>query len=380
LTKIADSVLSPGASLFVEVQFSPKILGEELIEVLVFHSGLTQYEIPIVLKGFGDGTDISVPAIIACIPELKKKIITLQNASLNEVRLDSAFVSGNSFVLSTQLPLILPPKSQRDIEITFSGPLLDSGEIIACSFYPCASAKVIRIVPYSAIATLRMPNVKADPRGRAVLPVSINLTEKNPYIGKQEALFEFRSKAGLFLPDSVSSAFGTMQILSKDVIGDERITKLRFEGIIPKSGTLCTISGFAGISDVHATQLRFNDTMNFFSSTVAVNYVPGTLELTNICPDLFLQESKGLSIRTIYPQPANDNVTIDIEATETQYLTIVFADHMGKELAIMKYPIFVGTQSIDLKLPNDLQSGVYSVTLKSETKGILNTKLIHVIR
>jgi hypothetical protein len=58
----------------------------------------------------------------------------------------------------------------------------------------------------------------------------------------------------------------------------------------------------------------------------------------------------------------------------------MLADQMGKELAIMKYPIFVGAQSLDLKLPNDLQSGVYSMTLSSETKGILNTKLIHVIR
>jgi hypothetical protein len=380
LTKIADSVLSPGASLFVEVQFSPKILGEELIEVLVFHSGLSQYEIPIVLKGYGDGTDISVPEIIACIPELQKKTITLQNASLNEVRLDSTFITGNAFVLSTPLPLIMPPRSQRDIEITFSGSLPDSGEIIACSFYPCASAKVIRIVPYSASATLRMPSVKADPRGRAVLPVSINLTEKYPYIGKQEALFEFRSKAGIFLPDSISSAFGTMQILSRDVIGDERITKLRFEGTIPKSGTFCTISGFAGISDLHTTKLIFNDTMDFFSRTVSMNYVSGSLELTNICADLFLQESKGLSVRTIYPQPAIDNVIIDIEATETQNLTIMLADQMGKELTNMKYPIFVGAQSLDLKLPSDLQSGVYSVTLSSETKGILNTKLIHVIR
>ena len=87
-----------------------------------------------------------------------------------------------------------------------------------------------------------------------------------------------------------------------------------------------------------------------------------------------------MSVRTIYPQPANDNVIIDIEATETQNLTIMLADQMGKELAIMKYPIFVGAQSLDLKFPNDLQSGVYSVTLSSETKGILNTKLIHVIR
>ena len=71
---------------------------------------------------------------------------------------------------------------------------------------------------------------------------------------------------------------------------------------------------------------------------------------------------------------------IDIEATETQNMTIVFADQMGKELAIMKYPIFVGAQSLDFKLPNDLQSGVFSMTLTSETKGILITKLIHVIR
>jgi len=379
VTKITDSILKPGASLFIEVQFSPKQLGEELIEVLVFHSGLTQYEIPIVLKGFGDGTDISVPGIIACIPELKKKTITLQNASLNEVRLDSVFITGNAFQLTSSLPLILPPKSQREIEITFSGSLPDSGEIIACSFYPCASAKVIRIVPYTATAILRMPNVKVDPRGRATLPVTINLTEKYPYIGKQEALFEFRSKAGLLLPDSVSTSFGTMQILSRDIVGDERITKLRFEGTLPKSGTICTISGFAGISDVHSTQLRFNDTVNFFSRNVSMSYVPGTLELTNICADLYFQNSAGLIVQTIYPQPAKDNITCSIDATEAMSLNIILSDQMGRELSTVKYPIFVGAQTIDISLPRDLQSGIYTVTFRSDEKGIVNSKLIHVI-
>jgi WD40 repeat protein len=380
LTKITDSILKPGASLFVEVQFSPKQLGEEIIEVLVFHSGLTQYEIPIVLKGYGDGTDISVPGIIACIPELKKKTITLQNASMNEVRLDSVFITGNAFQLTTSLPLIFPPKSQRDIEITFTGSLPDSGEIIACSFYPCASAKVIRIVPYSATATVRLPQVKADPRGKVSLPMSINLTEKYPYIGSQEAFLEFRSKAGLFLPDSISSAFGAVQILSRDIIGDERITKIRFDGTIPKSGIFCTVSGFVGIGDLHTTQFVFNDTQVFFSRSVSVNYVPGSLELINICADLFLQKSGGLTITSIYPQPANDNVSLNIQSKETMDISIVFADQMGKELAIMKYPIFAGEQSLNMQLPHELQSGVYIVKVSSDTKGLLTTKLIHVIR
>jgi hypothetical protein len=380
LSKITDSVLSPGESLFIELQFSPKILGEDLIELLVFHSGLSQYEAPIILKGFGNGTDISVPAIIACIPELQKKTITLQNASLNEVRLDSASITGSAFTLDTPLPLILPPKSQKDIEITFTGSLPDSGEIIACSFYPCASAKVIRIMPYSATATLRMSNVKADPRGRANLPMSITLSEKYPYIGKQEAFLELRSKAGLFLPDSISSAHGIMQILSRDVVGDERITKLRFEGTIPKSGTFCTLSGYVGISEVHSTQFIFNDTLDFFSRSVSVNYVPGTLELTNICADLFLQQSGGLTVQMMYPQPAKDNIAFEIDAPEAMNLTIMLSDQMGRELSIMKYPIFAGGQSIDMTLPIDLQSGVYNVTFSSEAKGIMTSKLIHVIR
>jgi hypothetical protein len=164
------------------------------------------------------------------------------------------------------------------------------------------------------------------------------------------------------------------------VIGDERVTKVRFEGSIPKNGTLCSISGFVGIGDVHSTQCNFNDALDFFSRSVKVSYVPGSLELINICADLFLQESSGLTVQQVYPQPAMDNVNIQVQALTNENLIIKMIDHMGKEQLSAKYPIFAGEQLIDLSLPSTLHSGVYTLTFCTEHKGILSTKSIHVIR
>jgi len=88
---------------------------------------------------------------------------------------------------------------------------------MSCSFYPCATAKSIRIIPYSAKATITLPQLKADPRGRASMPITISVNERNAYSGKQEAIVEFTSNQGIFLPDTVTSTFGVVSIMSREV-------------------------------------------------------------------------------------------------------------------------------------------------------------------
>jgi len=380
LSVISDTILQPGKSLSIKIQFSPKQLGEELIEVLAFHSGLTLYEIPIVLKGYGDGTDVAVPSVIACIPELKQRTFTLSNSSLNEVRLDSVMISGSAFTLSTPLPLVLPPRSQKEVEISFMGSLPDSGEIMSCSFYPCATAKTIRIVPYSAKASITLPQIKADPRGRASLPISITLNEKYAYSGKQEAFIEFTSNQGLFLPDSVSSAFGSVSIISREIQDDVRRTRIRFEGDIPNTGTLLVISGQAGISNMHRTVLDFTDSLPFFSSSVQTTFINGSLELLNICPDLFLTEPRMASIRNVYPQPASNILRIAIQAAETLDMTFMLTDQMGRSHAFTKYPMFVGENICELGIPPQLESGAYMLKLMSNTSVMVDAVPITIIR
>ena len=380
LSKISDTILAPGATLTVDVKFTPKKLGEDLLEVLVFHSGLSQYEIPIVLKGYGDGTDVTVPSIIACIPELQKRIITLQNGSMNEVRLDSIVITGNAFSMTTPLPIIFPPRSQRDIEISFSGTLPDSGEIMSCSFYPCATAKTIRIVPYSATATLTLPKVKADPRGRVAMPITVALNERVPYSGSQETIIEFTSNQGLFLPDSVTSAFGKVSILSRDIQNETRTTRIRFEGDIPNSGTLCIVSGYVGIGDIHETILDYSEKVPFISSTVQTTCVNGLLQLTNICDNLFLSESKYVQIMNVYPQPAEDLMYLAFKSTETSDIAIVLADQLGREYHLKKHLLSFGENVVELPIPPSLNSGTYMLKLMSPSSVVLDAFAINIIR
>ena len=380
LSKISDTILAPGATLTVDVKFTPKKLGEDLLEVLVFHSGLSQYEIPIVLKGYGDGTDVTVPSIIACIPELQKRIITLQNGSMNEVRLDSIVITGNAFSMTTPLPIIFPPRSQRDIEISFTGTLPDSGEIMSCSFYPCATAKTIRIVPYSATATLTLPKVKADPRGRVSMPITVALNERVPYSGSQETIIEFTSNQGLFLPDSVTSAFGKVSILSRDIQNETRTTRIRFEGDIPNFGTLCIVSGYVGIGDIHETILDYSEKVPFISSTVQTTYVNGLLQLTNICDNLFLSESKYVQIMNVYPQPAEDLMYLAFKSTETSDIAIVLADQLGREYHLKKHLLSFGENVVELPIPPSLISGTYMLKLMSPSSVVLDAFAINIIR
>ncbi|MFN4988651.1 MAG: WD40 repeat domain-containing protein [Ignavibacteria bacterium] len=380
LSSISDTILQPGQSLSVKVLFSPKQLGEELIEVLAYHSGLTLYEVPIVLKGYGDGTDVAVPGVIACIPELKQRTFTLSNASMNEVRLDSVIITGSAFTLATALPLILPARSQKDITITFTGTLPDSGEIMSCSFYPCATAKSIRIIPYSAKATITLPQLKADPRGRASMPITISVNERNAYSGKQEAIVEFTSNQGIFLPDTVTSTFGVVSIMSREVWDDTRTTRIRFEGAIPKVGTLCVISGFVGISNVHESPLVFADSVTFFSKSMQTNFVNGSLQLSNICPELFLTGQRMAKINGIFPQPAHDHINLSVQVFETSEVKLMLTDQLGRNHEIMKYPMFAGDNAMQFTIPPQMESGAYILKLMSATSIVLDAIPIHIIR
>ena len=178
----------------------------------------------------------------------------------------------------------------------------------------------------------------------------------------------------------MTSAFGKVSILSRDIQNETRTTRIRFEGDIPNSGTLCIVSGYVGIGDIHETILDYSEKVPFISSTVQTTYVNGLLQLTNICDNLFLSQSKYVQIMNVYPQPAEDLMYLAFKSTETSDIAIVLADQLGREYHLKKHLLSFGENVVELPIPPSLISGTYMLKLMSPSSVVLDAFAINIIR
>ena len=85
-------------------------------------------------------------------------------------------------------------------------------------------------------------------------------------------------------------------------------------------------------------------------------------------------------IKSVFPQPAQDIIQMSVEAFETSDMMIMLTDQVGRNHAIMKYPMFVGDNSVQFTIPAQIESGAYILKLMSATSGLLDAVPIHIIR
>ena len=381
LSIVKDTILQPGQTLSVKLQYTPKTLGEELVDISVYHSDLDKFVVYATVKGEGVGADVNVPSVIAFIPEQTTRTVTISNSSANEVQLiDAAIPSLNAKVLNA-LPITIPARKSITLTIEVLGQIPDSGISVACSFAPCATAKTIVLKNYSALATLSVPIIEADPREKTSIPISLSLQENIPYNASTQSYIEFETHARLFLPDSVESQYGTASISTHTIVGDLRIIGVTFEGQLPKNGIVCTVKGFAGIAEVQSSPIHLTSNSVIASTNVKTSFVQGQLKLINICKDLVLiQDTTLLQIQSVYPNPANESIALVISShidDEIQYRII---DNLGlivKNSTLGK--LNAETMQV-VDLPSAIHSGSYSLQVFSEKHGILAQTLIQVIK
>jgi PKD repeat protein len=81
----------------------------------------------------------------------------------------------------------------------------------------------------------------------------------------------------------------------------------------------------------------------------------------------------GLNEVNLYPNPASNNCTIDISATQSMNVNIEISNILGATVQIEKWQIVSGENKLLLDL-TDFASGMYTVTIRSSA-GTLTKKL-----
>ena len=366
LSTIKDTILLPGQSLSANVSFLPQNVGAINANVIIFHSDQSKITSQFTLKGIGVGADIAIVSKVYFVPEVLTRTIEIKNNSNNTVDIVSINNTPLGIVsITPSTPLSIPALSSQTVTLTLSRELLE-GEIdsIVITATPCATKRIIEIVPYTATSTVTLPNVKADPRGEVIIPIEFSTLEPAEFGTNRVFSAEFSMNPRMFLPRTVRSQFGTGTITKNEIVNDKRIIGFSVLGNFPAKGIACEIIGDAAMAEVLESPIIWENSSRFWGKSVLVSAAGnGVFSLTEgICgdPRIF---NDGMITSSIFPNPANDAVEIQINAEDEYSYNIVCYDQLG----YMQFSRFItlpqGRHSIPVSV-NELHNGLYMIHIE----------------
>jgi len=104
-------------------------------------------------------------------------------------------------------------------------------------------------------------------------------------------------------------------------------------------------------------------------------------EKSNPCTPTGIQEissiNSSIQLQSLYPNPANDNVTIEISDSKNENITVVLTDIAGKFIINKQYSLHNGTQLIKLSF-NELTSGSYILSVRNND-GLVATRHLQIL-
>lgn len=366
LTPVRDTVLQPGETLRLRVRFTPRVMGEDRWLFRIFYSNQRAVTSTLDLLGYGLGAEIALSnSDVRFIPEQPMRTVTLENKSDVDVTIDSVTIAPiGAFTVVSGLPVVIPANGTASVEVRWNGTEVNDATMSAF-FTPCALPQTATLGLYKGNSILSLPVVEADPRGNASIPVHFSTVENKPYSGTRAFEAEFTVHAGLFLPQSIQSEYGTASIIRNDVVGNQRIIGIRVEGNFPKEGIAAVVTGPAGLAEVTTSSLSFPTSQEPWGKAVTMSFEEGEFRLTGICNNLRLAKpGETISIQALYPNPAQAAVTLEFTAQIAGDCTVQLIDPLGQTLGDMQYIRAVeGENSMQLVLP-PLSDGSYRLVLR----------------
>jgi len=373
VSTIKDTILLPGQSLSVNVSFLPQNVGAINANIIVYHSDQSKITSQFILKGTGVGADIAIVSKVYFVPDVLTRTIEIKNNSNNTVDIVSISNTPLGIVTtSPAMPISIPALSSQIVTLTLSRELLE-GELDSIVFTatPCATKRIVEIVPYTAISSVTLPNVKADPRGEAIIPIEFSTLEPAEFGANRVFSAEFSMNPRMFLPRFVRSEFGTGTITKNEIVNDKRIIGFSVLGNFPAKGIACEIVGDAAMAEVLETPIIWENTSRFWGKSVSISTANnGNFSLTEgICgdPRVF---SDGMIISSIFPNPAKDIVEIQINAEDEYAYDIVCYNQLGYKQFTRNITLSQGTHSIPFSV-KELQSGMYMIHIE-----VLNSSVV----
>lgn len=364
--EIVDTLLQPGKTLRAKIAFKPNLIGENVRDMVVYHSNQTKHREIVEISGEGIGADFEFSHNrLAFIPEILTRKTTITNNSATDAIIDEIVVAPpDNFSVLTATPFPLASGETAEIEIKWNGEDGDADMTVSAS--PCVMEKNILLTQFVATTELSFPTVEADPSGFARIPIEYATYAATPYKGDRPLEFEFTIHPNIFLPLSVESERGEGSILRNEIVGARRVVKVRIVGDFPNSGVAGEIYGVAGLTDRDTSRIAFAGESFFFGASTKVNsLVDGLFKLTNICGDrrIFMPQN-SVVIDNISPNPSDGAIKIEFSAEYEGKATIEAYDYLGR-IVYTKENIDAraGINSAKIELGN-VRAGAYRIVVK----------------
>ena len=372
-----SDTLLPGESYRVRIRFSPLKVGIQTKVLLVFYGNQRRLYARIPLTGRGIGSAVTVrPSVVGFIPEQRERTVTIVNTNANEITLSNlAVVPSPAFRFDpVSLPRVIAPGDSLGIKVYWDDTTVAEGSLQA-SIAPCSAPVTIGLRRYTGSATLRLPKISVDPRGRARIPVSVKIAENFTFGDVRTLEAEFTVNPRMFLADSVQAVLGSATIVGQDIDNDLRRITLRLRANFPYADTVVAIvHGTAGLAETEVSPLKWNPQSSFFGSSVRVTTNDGELRLSNLCGTRRVVQNGGVAITAMEPQPADNDVRLSYRVDHEGPVICEIFTGAGERLHHEELRATVGDNSLHLSCAA-LLTGTYTIVLHS-ANGASSTLLV----
>jgi len=364
LSNVKDTILQPGESITVRIQYSPFRLGDMVSAIKIFHSD-QEHLIPYTeLSGTGVGVDVSMSATsLLFIPEITERKLRITNKMENVIAISDYVVEpAGAFEIVEPLPIEMEALASKEITLRSTGVDYIMATITLI-FDPCRSERQFFIRPYSAQSLLFVNDVEADPKTEVEIPIEFSNYENGPYKGERFFETEITLNPRVFFPESVSSEYGTAELIKNQVLNDRRIIGIRVDGNFPDKGIIARIKGVPGLAEIDTSMINFIQDAKYWGISTTTNTQQGVFRLINLCGERrILQES--ISIDMISPTPANDVVNIIFSTAINGFGQYEIYDDLGN--LIDKGDISMNEGRNDLSLITSAYSpGSYKIVIRA---------------
>ncbi len=368
-TPDTDTILAPGATLDIEIEFTPRKLGLDTGVVIIRYEHLESVKRTMIVTGRGSGADLQLShTTLPFIPEIPLRTVTITNHSNNDVQITAADVtSGQPFIIRTPLPQTLAPNQSMELTIEYLGGAVAADAQVALTATPCAAQTNIGFTLYSGSTTITAPSVVADPRSDTTsIPIYASITEAVPYKGVRSFTGTLRVDPRLYLAHSISSAVGQASIVSQDVVEGWRHIVFTVEGNFEGVHELVRLVGYAGMAETDSSVLSFDSATAGFGASVTMAYESGMLRIEHPDPTRRIVQKAQFTVAGIVPMPVQTHGHAMLNVTEATPLTIRILDAQGVVVASTHTNAPVGPMEQQLPV-SALVPGAYVVEYAGTT-------------
>ena len=378
---VVDTILQPGESIKVTIEFYPSNPGAISRNIVIYHSDQTKFKSSNNIKGFGLGASVQFSHNdLVFIPEILSRKLSLKNVSVHDIVVEGFSTSQSGiFNISAAIPQVLVPNQTMDFDVDWTGVDFTTDVTLTIRANPCDVNFKVNLGKFAGSSDVSFTNIEADPRGEATIPILFNNTDYRNYNGVRFFETEFSINPRIFLPLSISSELGTATIIKNEVKDDIRTIGVKVEGNFPEKGVIANIKGVAGLAEIEVSPINFNNNSAFWGKSVLTTSHSGSFKLINLCGNRkILQNGITSYIKSIKPNPVIDKFLIDYETDQNGEITIEIYDFLGnKVFTSTDLKVNIGINSIDinsLSLPNG------SYTIKIIQNSSIATGLLLIVR